>query len=270
MTLAGLIARTERMFRAARLHYGHGTRNARDEAAWLVLRSLGLPFDAPLEHEVDALGQRRVERLARRRIAERLPLAYLLKEAWIAGHAFYVDRRVIVPRSHIAFLFRKLKVKPKRILDACTGSGCLAILAARAFRKASVVATDISADALAVAARNVRQHRLQKRVKLVRADLFAGRNYDLIVANPPYVPSGTMRKLPPEYRWEPGLALAAGSDGLDLVRRIISLAPRFLTPNGVLVCEVGEGKRAVERAYPRLPFVWPVPEVFVLERGEMG
>ena len=267
MTLGELIERTARRFRRARLHYGHGTDNARDEATWLVIRGLGLPFHARRDRRVDP---RAVEDLVLRRIAERIPTAYLLGEAWLDGIRFQVDRRVIVPRSHIAFLFRKLQVEPKRILDACTGSACLAILAARAFPRAGVVATDISADALAVAARNVEKHRLRKRVKLVRADLFAGKNYDLIIANPPYVPSGTMRRLPPEYRWEPGLALAAGSDGLDLVRRIISTAPRFLTAKGGLVCEVGDGKRAVERAYPRLPLMWPVPEVFVLERGKMG
>jgi ribosomal protein L3 glutamine methyltransferase len=265
--LGELIEHTARRFRRARLHYGHGTDNARDEATWLVIRGLGLPFSARKDRRVDPGA---VEPLVLRRIAERIPAAYLLQEAWLDGIPFYVDRRVIVPRSHIAFLLHKLQVKPGKILDACTGSGCLAILAARAFPKAKVVATDISSEALAVAGRNVDKHRLKKRVKLVRADLFAGKNYDLIIANPPYVPSGTMRKLPPEYRWEPGLALAAGASGLDLVHRIISQAPRVLSPEGLLVCEVGDGKRALERAYPRLRFVWPVPEVFMLERGKMG
>jgi ribosomal protein L3 glutamine methyltransferase len=265
LTLGELIASTARRFQKARLHFGHGTDNAKDEAAWLVKRGLGLPFNASPHQEVKA---EKLEKLVRRRIDERIPTAYLLNEAWLGGVPFYVDRRVIIPRSHIAFLFPKLK--PKRILDACTGSGCLAILAARAFPRARIVATDISGEALAVARRNVEKHKLTRRVKLVRADLFSGDDYDLIVANPPYVASQAMKKLPAEFRWEPGLALAAGKDGLDLVRRIISLAPRYLSSRGILVCEVGDGRRAVQRAFPRMPFTWPVPEVFVLERGKMG
>jgi len=266
LILRELIERTARQFQKARLHYGHGADNARDEAAWLVKRGLELPFDASPDREVNAA---KVEALIRQRIDERIPTAYLLNEAWLDGVPFYVDRRVIVPRSHIAFLLKDFG-KPKRVLDACTGSGCLAILAARAFPRAEVVATDISSEALAVARRNVAKHRLKKRVKLVRADLFTGGEYDLILSNPPYVASSAMKKLPPEYRWEPGLALAAGRDGLDLVRKIIALAPRHLSPKGVLICEVGDGRRAVERAYPRVPFTWPSPEVFVLERGKMG
>lgn len=266
MKLGELISHTAHRLQKARLHFGHGADNAADEAAWLVKRGLGLPFEATVTKEVDA---KKVERLIRRRIEERIPTAYLLNEAWLDGVPFYVDRRVIVPRSHIAFLLHKLEFKPKRILDACTGSGCLAILAARAFPRAEVMATDISSEALAVARRNVARHRLQKRVKLVRADLFAGADHDLIVANPPYVTSSAMKKLPPEYRWEPGLALAAGSDGLDLVRRILREAPARMHRDGVLLCEVGDGKRAVERAYPKLPFTWPAPEVFLLRRREM-
>jgi ribosomal protein L3 glutamine methyltransferase len=267
LILRELIERTAARLRKARLHYGHGTDNARDEAAWLVKRGLGLPFDTPLDRQVD---EGKIARLVHRRIKERIPTAYLLNEAWLGGQRFYVDRRVIVPRSHIAFLLKELNSKPRRILDACTGSGCLAILAAHTFPRAEVVATDISRPALAVATRNVKEHGVKRRVKLVRADLFDGGRYDLIIANPPYVSSSGMRKLPPEYRWEPGLALAAGASGLDLVHRIIFQAPRYLSPRGLLVCEVGGGKRAVERAYPRLPFVWPLPEVFVLERGKMG
>jgi ribosomal protein L3 glutamine methyltransferase len=264
LTLRELIRRTERQFRAAKLHFGHGTDNAHDEAAFLVLRGLGLPFSADLACPADP---RRVERLVRRRIEERIPAAYLLNEAWLDGQRFYVDRRVIVPRSHIAFLLKDLNIQPRRILDLCTGSGCLAILAARAFPKAQVDASDISAAALKVAARNVREHRLGRRVRLVRSDLFAGlkQRYDLIVSNPPYVATAAMRVLPPEYRYEPGLALASGGQGLDHAGRILAAVTRYLEPGGLLVCEVGDGKRALERAYPRLRLRWPQPEVFIFE-----
>jgi ribosomal protein L3 glutamine methyltransferase len=229
-----------------------------------VLRGLGLPFDVDLDRSADSA---RVEDLVQKRIKRRIPAAYLLKEAWLDGLAFYVDRRVIVPRSHIAFLLRDLGRAPRRILDLCTGSGCLAILAARAFPTARVDACDISPDALAVATRNVRKHKLERRIRLVRADLFKGlgkSRYDLIVTNPPYVSTPSMRRLPPEYRHEPGIALAGGRQGLDHVVRIIEAASHHLNPDGLLVCEVGDNKPALERAYPRMPFLWPVPEVFIL------
>lgn len=263
MTLAELIRKTERRLKAARLHYGHGTDNPRDEAAFLVLRGLGLPFDVDLNLRVDAA---RVAPLVKRRIEQRIPAAYLLKEAWLDGMAFHVDRRVIIPRSHIAFVLKDLRIAPRRILDLCTGSGCLAVLAARAFPHARVDASDISRAALAVAARNVERHGLKKRIRLIRSDLFGslrGR-YDLIVCNPPYVSTPSMRKLPREYRYEPGLALAGGRQGLDYVARIIDESPRFLKPGGLLVCEVGDNKAALERAYPRTFFVWPLPQVFML------
>jgi ribosomal protein L3 glutamine methyltransferase len=263
LTLRELIRRTERQFRAAKLHFGHGTDNAHDEAAFLVLRGFGFSFSSDLNQEVDP---KRVAKLIARRIAERIPAAYLLNEAWLDGQRFYVDRRVIVPRSHIAFLLKDLPIQPRRILDLCTGSGCLAILAARAFPKAQVDASDISAAALQVAARNVREHRLGRRVRLVRSDLFAGlkQRYDLIVSNPPYVATPAMRVLPPEYRYEPGLALASGGQGLHHAGRILAAVNRHLKPGGLLVCEVGDGKRALERAYPRLSLRWPQPEVFIL------
>jgi ribosomal protein L3 glutamine methyltransferase len=268
LKLAALIAQTERRLRAARLHYGHGTDNPRDEAAYLVLRGLGLPFDAPLDQEADP---RSIEKLVKDRIDKRIPVAYLLKEAWLDGVPFYVDRRVIIPRSHIAGLLGK-KLHPgtvRRVLDLCTGSGCLAILAARAFPRAQVHASDVSAAALAVARINVRRHRMEKRVRLVRSDLFSGLEegrYDVIVSNPPYVAAAAMRRLPPEYRYEPGLALAAGRDGLDLVARILEQAPAHLAPGGLLACEVGDGRRAVERRFRQAPLAWPQDEVFVLHR----
>lgn len=267
MTLGELITSTERRFKAARLHYGHGTENARDEAAFLVLRALHLPFDAPLDREVAGGPLRRVEALIRRRIDERVPVAYLLKEAWLDGMRFHVDERVIIPRSHIAFLLKRLP-RPKRVLDLCTGSGCLAALASRAFPHAEVVASDVSPAALAVARKNV-----ARRVRLVRSDLFdalGDERFDLIVSNPPYVDAPAMKRLPREYRREPRLALAAGRDGLGLVRRILAQAAHHLTAKGLLVCEVGESRRALERAYPALPFRWPHPSVFMLRRENLG
>lgn len=263
MKLGELITQTARRFARAKLDYGHGTDNARDEAAFLVLRGLGLPFDANLNRTVSPA---RLEGLVQRRIDERIPAAYLLSEAWLDGVPFYVDRRVIIPRSHIAFLLPELNVSPGRILDLCTGSGCLAILAARAFPTAQVEASDISAAALEVAGRNVRKHKLGKRIRLVRSDLFSALKgpYDLIVSNPPYVATPAMRALPREYRYEPGIALAGGRAGLDYVSRILEQAVGHLTPNGLLVCEVGENRKALERAYPRTPFVWPRDEVFIL------
>jgi len=268
LTLQQLIEKTAQRFKAARLHYGHGTDNARDEAAFLVLRGLRLPFDSDLAGEAD---KRRIEPLVKKRIEQRIPAAYLLNEAWLDGMRFYVDRRVIVPRSHIAFLLKDLRVAPKRILDLCTGSGCLAILAARAFPKAQVDASDVSSAALAVAARNVREHKLARRVRLIRSDLFEqlkGR-YDLIISNPPYVSTPAMRKLPPEYGYEPGLALGGGGDGLQIVSRILAGTAEHLTARGLLVCEIGENRKALERAYPATQFEWPQPEVFKLARARI-
>jgi ribosomal protein L3 glutamine methyltransferase len=272
LTLAELIARTEAKLRAADLHYGHGTDNPHDEAAWLVLRGLGLPFDADLAQP--AADVARIETLTERRTRERIPLAYLLKEAWLAGQSFYVDERVIVPRSHIAELLPKLaRHRARRILDLCTGSGCLAILAARAVPAAMVDAVDISPAALSVARKNVARHRLGRRVKLKRSDLFdslKGERYDLILSNPPYVSAGAMAKLPIEYRREPRLALAGGADGLDLVAQMLHRAVDHLEPNGLLVCEIGDGKAATKRRFPALPLDWPKNEVFSVARGALA
>jgi ribosomal protein L3 glutamine methyltransferase len=275
LKLGELILQAERRLRAARLHYGHGTDNAHDEAAFLVLRGLGLPFDADLGRAVDPA---KVQGLIAGRVERRIPAAYLLHEAWLAGLPFYVDRRVIVPRSHIAELLAGrmrpwLKRSPRRVLDLCTGSGCLAILAARAFPRAEVHASDLSPAALAVARKNVERYRLQKRVRLVRSDLFAGlpaTRYDLVVSNPPYVSSVAMRRLPAEYRYEPGLALAGGKDGLEFVRRILADAPSYLAPEGLLACEVGDGRRNVERAFPATPLLWPKDEVLMAESASIA
>jgi ribosomal protein L3 glutamine methyltransferase len=278
VTLLELIGATEKQFRAARLHYGHGTGNARDEAAFLVLRALRLPFDVSLTREPSRPQVKKIESLIRNRIEKRIPVAYLLKEAWLADRSFYVDRRVIIPRSHIAELLGRqlrpwLKRPARRVLDLCTGSGCLAILAAHAFPRAKVDAADLSKPALAVALMNVARHRLKKRVRLIHSNLYEsleGGRYDLILTNPPYVNAASMRKLPPEYRHEPGMALAGGQDGLVLVKKIIEGAGNRLHAGGLLVCEIGDGRRALERACPRLHFLWPdtaagAGHVFVLQ-----
>lgn len=265
MNLAELVRVVAQRLRKAQLHYGHGTSNARDEAAFLVLRGLGLPFEAPADRLITAREAARVQRLVQRRIRERIPAAYLLHEAWLADESFYVDRRVIIPRSHIAELLQQrlrpwLRRPVRRVLDLCTGSGCLAVLAAKAFPRARVDASDISPGALAVAKRNVTLHRLRGRLRLLRSDLFAGlgdRRYDLVVSNPPYVNAPAMRALPREYRYEPNLALAGGADGLRLVQSILQLAFDHLEPRGLLVCEIGDNRKALERALPRTPFIWP-------------
>jgi ribosomal protein L3 glutamine methyltransferase len=276
LTLGELIERIARRFAAAPLFYGHGTDNAHDEAAWLVLRGLGLPFDADLGRSASTAHAERIEQLAERRIKERVPVAYLLKEAWLAGQPFYVDERVIVPRSHIAELLQEKSFRRRpagRVLDLCTGSGCLAILAAQAFRSAQADAVDLSPGALAVARKNVARHRLGRRVRLRRSDLFdrlGAARYDLILTNPPYVGARAMAELPPEYRHEPRLALAGGDDGLDLVARILALAPAHLEPEGLLVCEVGDAKAAVQRRFRALRLDWPRREVFTAARDALA
>ena len=268
-TLQDWITTTERRFRKSRLYFGHGTENALDEAAWLVASVAKLvPGDLgnSLSRVTNRREGRRIELLTEKRIESRQPLAYLLGEAWLSGYRFFVDRRVIVPRSFIAEplceAFTPWCRRPnsiKRILDLCTGSGCLAILAALTFPKAKVDAADISRRALAVARKNVHAYHLENRVTLVRSDLFRElplNEYDLIISNPPYVNAQTMRKLPPEYRNEPNLALAGGTDGLDAVVRIVDEAHGHLRAGGHLVIEVGHNRRAFEKRYPLLPVVW--------------
>ncbi len=275
-------------FSAAGLSFGHGTQNAFDEAAWLLLHTLRLPLDQ-LELFLDAtLTQEErgtVAAIIDRRIGERLPAAYLTGEAWLRDLRFRVDPRVIVPRSHIAGLLLDEALAPwigeaeaiASALDLCTGSGCLAIVMARAFPLAHIDAADLSADALEVARENVADYALGARIELVRSDLFdglAGRRYDLIVSNPPYVTGEAMRRLPPEYRHEPVQALAAGEDGLDAVRAILAKARAHLKPEGLLVVEVGDNRGGVEKAFPALPFTWLEAEsgeetVFVLQQDQL-
>lgn len=268
--LGELVRHGARRFRAARLAFGHGTSNALDEAAYLALHALGLPQDSPAKVFLRRVAPRaaaRVLKLYERRIRERKPAAYLTHEAWLGEFRFYVDERVVVPRSHIAELLRAHLApwiagpgRVKTALDLCTGSGCLAVLIAISFPRARIDATDISGAALAVARCNVRHYRLGRRIRLVQSDLYVGlgrRRYDLIVCNPPYVTARSMQRLPREHRHEPRIALAGGADGLDVVRRIVLGAAAHLTPRGLLVVEVGNGRRRVERAFPRTKFVWP-------------
>jgi len=280
--------RTTRRFAAARLAFGHGTESARDEAAWLLCNVLGIPFeklDGALDRPLAAARARRLEELADRRIQSRKPLAYLLGEAWLDGHRFHVDERVIVPRSHIAELLVEglapwiaPEASIDRVLDMCTGSGCLAILAALALPESRVDAVDLSPDALAVAQVNVAEYGLQKRVRLIRSDLFGAlgsERYDLIVSNPPYVDARAMRRLPEEYRHEPALALAGGQDGLEVVRRILAEAPDHLTDHGLLIVEIGANRAALEAVYSRLPFTWletrsNAEQVFLLQLADFG
>jgi len=277
----------ERRFRAARLWFGHGTHGARDEAAWLLAHVLRLPHEAlgrSLARKLTAGERRRAARLIEERVRSRRPLAYLIQEAWLGERRFHVDERVVVPRSFIAELLRdrlapwvSRPAEVRRALDLCTGSGCLAILLALAFPRATVDASDVSRAALAVARRNVRTYRLGRRIRLSAADLFAGlkpARCDLIVANPPYVDSKAMRALPREYRHEPRLALAGGRDGFQFVRRILKDAAKFLRPRGLLVVEIGHHRRRLERAFPRLPFIWPETSagddcVFLLAREDL-
>lgn len=267
-TVGALIRHGARLFTRACLAYGHGFRDAFDEAAYLTLHALKLrPHDLALAQTVPTRDAARVLALFARRVQEGKPAAYLTREAWLGDQRFYVDERVIVPRSYIAELlfdeampYLPAASKVHRALDLCTGSGCLAILLARRYRQAFVDATDLSPDALAVAAINVRRRRLEKRINLLISNYFSrirSRRYDLIVSNPPYVRSAVMRTLPREYHSEPALALAAGRDGLDAVRVILAAAARRLNPGGVLVVECGHARERVERAWPRLPFVWP-------------
>lgn len=275
------------MFNDEKLFFGHGSANAFDEAAYLVLHTLKLPpdklepfYDARLtSSERDA-----VLNVIERRVRERIPAAYLTNEAWLGEYKFYVDQRVIVPRSFIAELLRE-ELSPwiadaeeiESVLDLCTGSGCLAILAALTFPHAVVDAVDLSADALEVARRNVGDYALNDRIELIRSNLFDELDesrYDLIISNPPYVTAKSMSALPQEYLREPGMALASGVDGLDHVRVILRDAPNYLNDGGLLVVEVGFNREGVEAAFPHLPLTWAETSagdgvVFLVTREEL-
>ncbi len=274
-------------FNQAQLFFGHGTANALDEAAYLILHTLHLPHDT-LEPFLDAkLLPEEVEsvlQILEKRIEQRVPAAYLTQEAWLGEFKFYVDERVIVPRSFIAELLREQLqpwiLAPEHVhaaLDLCTGSGCLAILLAHAFPDAQVDALELSPEALQVAARNVANYDLEERIELLQSDLFQavqGRTYDVIISNPPYVKQASMQTLPLEYQREPALALASGADGLDHVRAIVDQAAQHLNPGGILVVELGHNRAAAEAAFPHLAFTWPETSggdqfVFVLTREQL-
>ncbi len=279
MTLIELITSSAQQLEAAKVSFGHGTTNAKDEAAWLVLWCLGLPLDTPLDDVADgensainrplALADTaRVATLLEARISTRKPAAYLTREAWLQGMAFYVDERCIVPRSLIAELLVDggmdywLTESTHRVLDLCTGNGSLAVIAATVFPDVEVTASDLSADALAVARINVDKHGLQDRITLLESDALAAPAlqargpFDLILCNPPYVNAQSMANLPLEYQAEPVLALAGGSDGMDFIRTLFNQAPAHMAPGSVLVLEIGNERDFFEAAFPTLDAVW--------------
>jgi ribosomal protein L3 glutamine methyltransferase len=257
-------------FHEAGLYYGHGTDNAWDEAILLILRALHLPHDinaAVLDAHLTKDEQISLSKLIDKRAAERIPVSYLIHEAWFAGLSFYVDERVLIPRSPIAELIENqfspwlstASENVETILDLCTGSGCIAIACAKAFPWAHVDASDISSEALAVAKINVLRHKAEDQISLFQSDLFAQlppKKYDIIVTNPPYVSLEEMTNLPPEYHHEPKLGLAAGKEGLDFALRILHEAKRYLAPNGLLVVEVGNSEEALAKRFPSIPFTW--------------
>ncbi len=284
-TLQDMIRWTVSRFNAAGLFYGHGTDNSWDEAVQLILPTLYLPIDIPPHVLNSRLIQseklRIVERVIKR-INERTPTAYITNKAWFCGLEFYVDERVLVPRSPIGELIEQqfqpwLTQQPMRIMDLCTGSGCIAIACAHAFPDAEVDAVDISIDALQVAERNITDHGLEQQVFPICSDLFndiEADRYDIIVTNPPYVDQEDMDSLPDEFKHEPELGLAAGSDGLKLMRRILADAPDYLTEDGIVICEVGNSMVHVMEQYPHIPFTWLEFEngghgVFLLTRQQL-
>ena len=269
--------------------FGHGTDNAWDEAVFLVLAHLHLPLDSLdpyIDARLSASERMSLHSLIERRAVDRIPVPYLVREAWLSEFRFYVDERVVIPRSFIAELLVDQLVpwiadpaQVASVLDLCTGSGCLAILAAHAFPNAEVDAVDISPDALAVAQHNVADYGLQHRINLLRSDLWRNVNpedktYDLIISNPPYVTSSAMAELPEEYRHEPALGLAAGEDGMDVIREIVANARAYLNVGGVLLVEAGHNRSLVEAAFPSLPMTWiaaPSADdmIFLLRRDEL-
>ena len=286
-TLRDLLRFAVSRFNEAGLFFGHGSASAYDEAAYLILHTLHLPLDR-LEPFLDArlttAELEQVLQVIERRAVEKIPVAYLTNEAWLGDFSFYVDERVIVPRSFIAELLREQLApwieNPDEIhsaLDLCTGSGCLAVLLAHAFRNTAIDATDISHEALQVAQKNVTDYNLEHSVSLMQSDLFAGlggRRYDLIISNPPYVSAGSMSALPEEYRHEPRTALASGEDGLDATRAILREATDHLTDQGVLIVEIGHNRDALEQEFHETPFTWLETSagdefVFLLKRDQL-
>jgi ribosomal protein L3 glutamine methyltransferase len=286
-TLRDWLRFTVSRFEEAGIFFGHGTDNAYDEAVWLIMSALHLPHDT-LNNFLDAVitesERKHLAHLIERRITERTPTAYLVREAWLRGYKFYVDERVIVPRSFIAELLED-GLAPwidyaemiESAVDVCTGSGCLGILLADAFPNAEIDVVDISPDAIAVANINIANYGLQEQVHAIQSDMFsalAGKTYDLIISNPPYVDAPAMAALPQEYRNEPQLALGSGIAGLDHTHTLLREAPRHLNDGGLLVVEIGHNRDALLEAYPDLPFTWLEVEsgnefVFLLTREQL-
>lgn len=267
LTVEQILTEGQLLFETSDLYFGHGTDNAWDEAVYLVFYALNLPPDADrsvLNQQLTDVQRKAIHQLFEQRIRERIPAAYLTGRAWFCGLPFAVDKRVIIPRSPIAELIMNgfhpwCSEEPQRLLDLCTGSGCIGIACAYAFENAEVVLSDICADALQVAQQNIQQHDLAARVSAVQSDLFenlAGQKFDLIVSNPPYVDADDYASMPDEYFHEPELALASGSDGLDFTRRLLREAHHYLTEHGVLIVEVGNSGEALDRLFPSVPFLW--------------
>ena len=284
-TLARQVARCARRLEQAGAVFGHGTDNAFDEAVWLACGAAGIApddFERRREQPLDAPRAAAIEALLERRIVSRIPTAYLLNEAWFAGRPYYVDERVLIPRSPLGEWISDglrpwLASAPRTILDLGAGSGCIGIALALVFEQARVVLSDLSGDALAVAAINARRHEVEDRTTIIRGDLFgalAGRRFDLVVSNPPYVNDAAMAALPREYRHEPAAALAGGGDGLDCIVPLLEQAPAHLEERGVLLVEAGSARAALERRYPRTPFTWLLSAsgaetVFLLQAAEL-
>ena len=287
-TIRDLLRFAVSQFNQASLHFGHGCANAYDEAAYLILKTLHLPLDQ-LEPFLDARllddECKQVLTMIDRRVTQRTPAAYLTHEAWLGDYSFYVDERVIIPRSFIAELLQTQLspwiTDPDAIfsaLDLCTGSGCLAILMAHGFQNAHIDAIDISTQALEVARKNVQDYGLEDRIQLIESNLFSAlseKKYDLIISNPPYVNAASMAELPQEYQHEPHNALASGLDGLDATRLILRNAAQYLTDDGLLLVEIGHNRAVLEQAYPQLPFTWLETSagdefVFLLRRDQLG
>jgi len=268
ITLADCIDAARAQLEAADIDYGQGSENAEQEASWLVIHALDIEdndIDSGLDRPVSRDGQNKIQALLHQRIHEHIPAAYLTNEMWFAKLHFYVDERVLIPRSHLAeFIQDGFEPwldgnKTKNVLDLCTGSGCIAVAVAIYYENTNVDASDISEDALQVAQRNMEQHQVQDRVKTTHSDLFQNipeKKYDLILSNPPYVDTATMANLPEEFKKEPALGLVSGDDGLDAVREILGNAAEYLKPHGILVCEVGDSAGALMQAFPDIPFLW--------------
>ncbi len=284
-TLEEVVDQIAIRFESIGLAYGHDTNNAWDEAAWIVLHTLGEDLSSPgydWDRVLDDTELGKIDGVVHKRIESRRPFAYLVNETWFAGRSYYIDDRVIVPRSYIAeWILEQFSpwISPDRInhiLDLCTGCGCIAIALAYAFHSASVMASDLSTEALEVAAINVARHKMEKRVRLHQGDMFDGidQRFDLIVCNPPYVSDDRMLELPPEYLCEPDQAFRGGKDGLDFITPLLKQARKYLTDEGVLVIEAGSASHVLERYYSRIPFNWLSTEydemvIFLITAAEL-